>query len=272
MEWTWLEDFLTLHRLRNFTRAAAARHTTQPAFSRRIQRLEDYLGARLFERDANPVSLTTAGEAFLPRAEALRADILDARRTVQNAATHLRHRQRIYTTNTLATTLLPQWIKQNAISHFSIIVASVTGCREALRRGQADRAILPVFDSDEEDAALTHQEITKDSISLVALPDVAPAITLRQRQLNGPIMLYTPGTFYGARISAMLAAKHITLAEEPVGESAAAESLLAQTLAGFGAAWIPDILGSKKLRRCLPTGQLDIRYKIMSLSVKSGIH
>jgi LysR family transcriptional regulator, hypochlorite-specific transcription factor HypT len=35
MELNWLEDFLALAERRNFSRAAEARHVTQPAFSRR---------------------------------------------------------------------------------------------------------------------------------------------------------------------------------------------------------------------------------------------
>jgi Bacterial regulatory helix-turn-helix protein, lysR family len=36
MNLSWLDDFLTLAAIGNFSRAAAERHMTQPAFSRRI--------------------------------------------------------------------------------------------------------------------------------------------------------------------------------------------------------------------------------------------
>ena len=68
MELQWIDDFLALCATRNFTRAAEARCTTQSAYSRRVQRLEEWLGAALFDRDSRPVALTPAGEAFLPRA------------------------------------------------------------------------------------------------------------------------------------------------------------------------------------------------------------
>jgi DNA-binding transcriptional LysR family regulator len=61
MELTWIDDFLALEHTRNFTRAADMRHTTQSAYSRRIARLEEWLGARLFDRDARPVALTPEG-------------------------------------------------------------------------------------------------------------------------------------------------------------------------------------------------------------------
>ena len=69
MEIKWLEDFLCLVDTRNFSRSAEVRATTQPAFSRRIKGLEEWIGARLFDRSKQPISLTPAGEKFRPIAE-----------------------------------------------------------------------------------------------------------------------------------------------------------------------------------------------------------
>ena len=55
----------------NFHRAAAALHIAQPSLSRQVQRLEQRLGVRLFERTAQGSHLTEAGRAFLPEAVAL---------------------------------------------------------------------------------------------------------------------------------------------------------------------------------------------------------
>jgi len=54
-----------------FGRAAAALHVAQPALSRQIQRLEHQIGARLFDRTPQGVSLTEAGQEFLPYARTL---------------------------------------------------------------------------------------------------------------------------------------------------------------------------------------------------------
>ena len=45
----WLEDFLALAESGNFSRAAKARNIAQPAFSRHIKSLEEWVGVDLFE-------------------------------------------------------------------------------------------------------------------------------------------------------------------------------------------------------------------------------
>ncbi|MFJ7217677.1 LysR family transcriptional regulator [Amycolatopsis sp. NPDC098790] len=62
----------------NIGRAATALHLAQPSLSRQIQRLEHQLGVRLFVRTPQGTSLTSAGEAFLPRAHAVLGAVDDA--------------------------------------------------------------------------------------------------------------------------------------------------------------------------------------------------
>ena len=54
-----IEDALTLIEEGTMSAAAARRNVTQPAFSRRIMALENWLGVRLVERFANRVQLTS---------------------------------------------------------------------------------------------------------------------------------------------------------------------------------------------------------------------
>ena len=70
----------------NFGRAAAVLHVAQPSLSRQIQRLEDHLGVRLFDRTPQGSRLTEAGRAFLPRAQALLQAAHDAEVAARDAA------------------------------------------------------------------------------------------------------------------------------------------------------------------------------------------
>lgn len=60
--------FRTVAELGNFRRAAEAVHISQPAFSRRIDKLEAALGVQLLERTTRRVSLTAVGRDFARKA------------------------------------------------------------------------------------------------------------------------------------------------------------------------------------------------------------
>ncbi|MEV0381697.1 LysR family transcriptional regulator [Nonomuraea sp. NPDC050643] len=77
-----LRAFLAVADELNFRRAAERLHTTQPALSRQIKALEHTLRAPLFERGTRRVSLTAAGQAFLPEAGRLLSNLESARRAV----------------------------------------------------------------------------------------------------------------------------------------------------------------------------------------------
>lgn len=264
MELEWIDDFLALCQTRNFTRAAEARCTTQSAYSRRVQRLEEWLGAPLFYRESRPVSLTPAGEAFLARAHRLREDIFDARRAVLSASSHFRKSLRIYTTNTLASTFLSPWLVENGLENYSLIVASISGCLEAVKRRHADMALIPQFGDEGALPGLDARQVGEDRLALVTSPAQRRPAALDNNKLTGAIMVYTPGTSYGAQIAAMLDAHRIRIAEAPVCESASAEALLAQVKAGLGSAWIPELLSrGAGLARCAAPAYFDIPYKIL---------
>jgi DNA-binding transcriptional LysR family regulator len=271
MELQWIDDFLALCQTRNFTRAADARCTTQSAYSRRVQRLEEWLGAPLFYRESRPVTLTPAGEEFLSRAHRLREDIFDARRAVLSASSHFRKSLRIYTTNTLASSFLSPWLLDNKLKNYSLIVASIAGCIEAVKRRHADMSLVPHFGGDDALAGLNAQEIGEDRLTLVQSAAQKRKVSLSGGKLRGPVMVYTPGTAYGAQIAAMLDRRRIQIEEQPVCESASAEALLAQVKAGLGSAWIPQMLSrDEKLQRCAAPEYFDIAYKILLIKPAVG--
>src|SRR5512145_2326068 len=70
-----LKAFLALAEQRNFTRAAEHSHVSQSTFSGMIRRIEEEVGARLFDRTTRSVVLTSEGELFAEAARHLTHDI-----------------------------------------------------------------------------------------------------------------------------------------------------------------------------------------------------
>lgn len=66
-----LSHALSVWKHRSFRRAAEDQHISQPALSRSIHNLEELLGVPLFDRQATEITLTSYGEVFLQRAQAL---------------------------------------------------------------------------------------------------------------------------------------------------------------------------------------------------------
>ena len=67
--------FRAVAELQNFRKAAESINLSQPAFSRRIEKLEDALGVRLLDRTTRRVSLTAVGRDFARKVQQLLDDL-----------------------------------------------------------------------------------------------------------------------------------------------------------------------------------------------------
>src|SRR5215469_3475192 len=90
---------------KRFTRAAARLHVAQPSVSSAVAAHE--LGASLFNRDRHEVSLTGAGEVFLPWARQVLADCESGAAALRDLLGLKRGRLVLGATPSLATNLLP---------------------------------------------------------------------------------------------------------------------------------------------------------------------
>lgn len=267
MELAWIEDFIALNDTRNFTVAAELRHSTQPAFSRRIQNLEQWLGARLFDREARPVVLTVAGQEFEKYASNLRDDMMESRQAVNSITTNLPDAITIYTTNTIAIGLLPSWIADNKITSYRLVVSSVTSCLDAVRQGRCDYALIHSFQDLDEHIPQTAKIIGKDRMVFASANHDESFID--KGHIHGDILMYSPKTAFGRIIDLKMKAANLKLANHPVCESASAEALLAQVRAGLGSGWVVESLigGDEKLRHIQQI--FDIPFDILLIQSKS---
>lgn len=83
MDLSQLQYFQTVARFENISQAATVLHISQPALSRAISRLENEVGARLFERDGNKIRLNQAGKAYLDRVDHAVRELESGRNEVQ---------------------------------------------------------------------------------------------------------------------------------------------------------------------------------------------
>jgi DNA-binding transcriptional LysR family regulator len=81
-----LQYFVTVADDGQMTRAAKKLNLAQPALSQAIAQLESELGIQLLDRHARGVTLTPAGEAFLPKARAALAAYADVSLTARSLA------------------------------------------------------------------------------------------------------------------------------------------------------------------------------------------
>jgi DNA-binding transcriptional LysR family regulator len=79
MQFQQLTYFVAVAETRHFTQAADRCHVAQPSLSKQIASLERELGASLFSRARGNITLTPAGEALLPLAQRILADVATAR-------------------------------------------------------------------------------------------------------------------------------------------------------------------------------------------------
>ena len=96
----------------NFSRAAEHCHVAQPSLSQQIQKLEDELGERLFDRMKREARLTPHGEAFLRRAVRILEEVDAAKREMTDAQDLLRGTLTIGVLPTIAPYLLPEVMAQ----------------------------------------------------------------------------------------------------------------------------------------------------------------
>lgn len=143
MEIIWLEDFLVLSKTLNFSRAAEIRNLTQPAFSRRIQKLEQWLGVALVDRSTYPATLTADGERFKDVAKDVLRTFSDERDFYQQSSLASKDAFVSFSmVHTIALSFYPAWIGEMESHvgplHTRVINSSTQDCVEALIGGNVD--------------------------------------------------------------------------------------------------------------------------------------
>ena len=143
-----LRAYALLLQERNFTRAAAAMHLSQPAFSALIGGLEQSLGVRLFDRSKRHVAPTVEGADFEPAARRVLAEFDTAIAGVHDRAALRRGRVSLALLPSLAAGWLPDVLARYRARYpgITVDVADVLSepCIERVTTMRADFALAAV--------------------------------------------------------------------------------------------------------------------------------
>jgi LysR family hydrogen peroxide-inducible transcriptional activator len=84
MEFHQLRYFCAVARTGNFTKAALDEGVAQPSLSQQIGKLEEAVGAKLFDRLSRSVQLTDAGRTLLPQAQEILREVNEAQSSLES--------------------------------------------------------------------------------------------------------------------------------------------------------------------------------------------
>lgn len=141
-----LEYILAVNQFRHFAKAAEHCHVTQPTLSMMIQKLEDELGVKLFDRTAQPVRPTPAGMKVIEQARVVLYQASLIKDIVSEEKHSLGDTFRLAVLPTIAPYLLPRFFAQLTEQHpdldIRLLEMKTAPSLAALQRGEIDAAII----------------------------------------------------------------------------------------------------------------------------------
>ncbi|ENN83858.1 LysR family transcriptional regulator (plasmid) [Rhizobium freirei PRF 81] len=271
MDITWLQDFLAVAETGNFTRAANDRNASQPAFSRRIQALEAWLGVALIDRSVFPTRLTIEGERFRDQAAQILRNLLDLRTELGAEPTLRRDQVRLALPHALATGRLPEWwvdwSEGRALS-CQLVPGNVHDTVTSLVAGDVD--MLVCFHHAQQPIHLDPDVYERVELGTEKLKPYAARHVAEKFSLPGdpsaplPLLAYSSGTYLGRMVDLAIESSGQSFSATPIFKSDMADVLRELTLTGTGVAWLPDCTASRAEERLVA---LDDDKWSMTLSV-----
>ncbi len=272
MELAQLEAFLQVAHHHSFSRAAEALFLTQPSVTARIQSLEREIGERLFERTGRSVTLTDAGNAFIPHAQ--RA--LTAVQEGTDAIEAVRHGDvgniRIGSSSSIATYVLPKTLKHFRETRPRVHVHLTTGNSEDLIEKLIAGETHVVVSRLTQHPEVESLHLFNDEVTLVAAPNHRFAAKGRVSIAEAgkePFLFFERNSSYHSLIYSMFL--RVGVVPESVMELDSMETTKHMVEAGLGIAILPVV----SVERELETGDLkrvEIRDMEQPAQREIGVH
>lgn len=267
MEIGWLEDFLAVVDQGGFSRAAEARHVTQSALSRRIQALEEWVGAPLLNRTTHKVFLSPAGEAFRLTAEETLRRLETGRLEARAHADADSEQLQFASTNALALTFFPDWLRKVEASlpfvpGIQLVANHMEACERLMLQGRAQFLLghhHPAVGTSLTPKQFLSQRVGDDVLIPVAAPahvdkpDAGARFELPGAEASPiPYLSYRAELGMGRIVAAVRGHSPIKAWLKPTFNSHLAKLLVTMALDGRGMAWLPESL----IRENLAAGSL----------------
>lgn len=147
-----LEYIIALDQYRHFGHAAEHCSVSQPTLSTMVQKLEDELGAKIFDRSRSGIVPTSVGARLIEQAAAVLHQVSVLREIVADNENTLGGSVTVAILPTIAPYLLPR-VNEIIIGelpnlHINFVEMVTEQCMDALRSGQIDMAIIASDESD----------------------------------------------------------------------------------------------------------------------------
>lgn len=249
MDLQWLEDFLTLAGTGNFSTAAENRNVSQPAFSRRIRSLEQWMGTSLFDRSTYPATLTHSGKLLKTTAEEVVAGLYRTRDECLAERSIDISEISFSGLHTLALTFFPKWLKQSEQElgpiRTRMMAGNIHDCVQALILKHCD--FLLYYAHRKEPLFLDQTNFPTIKLAIEKLLPVSAVAKNGKAvfKLNSgggaiPYLAYTSDTFLGK--IAELAKKKLDddCVLQVQYTNSMSEALKTMALEGHGVAWLPQ--------------------------------
>ncbi len=274
MESKWLEDFVTLCETRSFSRAAELRNVTQPAFSRRIQALESWVGTALIDRTSYPTKPTSAGQVFHEQAIEMLGQINGVRALLRGKHSAGANTLSFAVPHTLAITFFPQWLTEleRGFGHSISTKLSAFNVHDAVMQlvdGGCDMVMIynhprvPVhLDPQRYDTLRLGSEHMR-AYSVVENGHVKFMLPGTKAK-PVPFLSFSSAAYLGRLSDAMLTEATFAQHLNTVFETDMAEVIKMMALAGHGVAFLPESAVQHELRakRLALAGDLSIEMDI----------
>lgn len=250
LDMEWLEDFLALASTGNFSRAAEARAIAQPAFSRHIRSLEEWVGVDLFDRSAHPAGLTAAGKRFHPLLKELLSSLEAARIKARAAHEEDAATLRFAATHVLSLHFFPQWLArleaQLRLGPVLTMSDSSQGCEEQMLQRRVQFVLC--YGSKDSPGRLDEGQypvvrLGEDMVLPVSAPapNGEPLFRIGSGEVL-PVLGYGEGSALGRIVRDCTAAQAGKQNVSVVFTALNGALLRAMAIEGRGVAWLPKVL------------------------------